>query len=146
MNPQHHPKRIGVAATASLRIERLDPILQLLPGNQPLHLLQEDLPARPPLLRIVLQFRKSHLKLHGPLTAPGRFMPRNYTRLVQSFPSVATEAADGRRSARFVEVTHEAPAQKVFELVVEDEWPAGGWHVYRAQRVTSLYGGPRPAP
>ena len=73
MNPQHHPKRIGAAATASLRIERLDPILQLLPGNQPLHLLQEDLPARPPLLRIVLQFRKSHLKLHGPLTAPRSF-------------------------------------------------------------------------
>ena len=33
MNPQHHPKRIGAAATASLRIERLDPILQLLPGE-----------------------------------------------------------------------------------------------------------------
>ena len=31
--PEHHPKRIGAAATASLRIERLDPILQLLPGN-----------------------------------------------------------------------------------------------------------------
>ena len=46
---------------------------QLLPGNQPLHLLQENLPARPPLLRIVLQLRESHLKLHGPLTTPRSF-------------------------------------------------------------------------
>ena len=52
---------------------------------------------------------------------------------------VATQASDGRRSARIVEVTHETPAQKVFELIVEDEWPAGGWHVYRAQRIPSLY-------
>ena len=54
---------------------------------------------------------------------------------------VATEAAaNARRSARIVEVTHETPAEKVFELIVEDEWPAGGWHVYRAQRIPSLYG------
>ena len=60
--------------------------------------------------------------------------------LITDTSGVATEAARGRRSARIIEVTHETPAQKVFELVVEGEWTAGGWHVYRAQRVQSLYG------
>ena len=34
---------------------------------------RSNLPARPPLLRIVLQLRESHLKLHGPLTTPRSF-------------------------------------------------------------------------
>ena len=54
---------------------------------------------------------------------------------------VPTEATTGRRSARIMEVTHETPARKVFELIVEADWDAGGWHVYRAQRIPSLYGG-----
>jgi arylsulfate sulfotransferase len=46
----------------------------------------------------------------------------------------------GRRSARIIEVTHETPSEKVFELVVDAEWDNGGWHVYRAERLSSLYG------
>lgn len=61
--------------------------------------------------------------------------------IITDTSGVTTEAASGRRSARIMEVTHESPAQKVFELLVEAEWPAGGWHVYRAQRIPSLYGG-----
>ena len=55
MNPQHHPKRIGAAATASFRTARSDPPAvaeSALPSS-------ENLPARPPLLRIVLQLRES---------------------------------------------------------------------------------------
>ncbi len=51
---------------------------------------------------------------------------------------MATDASDGRRSARIVEVTHTTPPQKVFELVIEDDAP-NGWHVYRAARLPSLY-------
>jgi arylsulfate sulfotransferase len=61
--------------------------------------------------------------------------------LIADAAGVATEAATGRRSARIMEVTHETPAQKLFELVVQDAWPVGGWHVYRAERIPSLYGG-----
>ena len=39
---------------------------------------------------------------------------------------------------RIVEVTHETPAQTVFELFIDDERPAG-WSVYRAERLPSLY-------
>jgi hypothetical protein len=54
---------------------------------------------------------------------------------------MATDASDGRRSARIVEVTHTTPPQKVFELVIEDDAP-NGWHVYRAARLPSLYRAP----
>jgi len=40
--------------------------------------------------------------------------------------------------ARIVEVTDTQPAEKVFELHVKDGG-AGRWHVYRAQRLPSLY-------
>ena len=78
MNPQHHPKRIGAAATASLRIERLDPVLQLFAReSSPLHLLQEKSPgAVRRFFESYSQLRESHLKLHGPLTTPrSRFIP-----------------------------------------------------------------------
>ena len=39
---------------------------------------------------------------------------------------------------RIVEVTHTKPAQKVFELVIDDE-PPNGWRVYRAERLPGLY-------
>ena len=39
-----------------------------------------------------------------------------------------------------MEVTHESPAEKVWELVIDD--PAGGWASYRVERVPSLYPGP----
>ena len=60
--------------------------------------------------------------------------------MIKDDTGVATAASTGRRSARIVEVTHETPAEIVFELIVEDDWPAGGWHVYRAERIPSLYG------
>ncbi|MCY4029145.1 MAG: aryl-sulfate sulfotransferase [Acidobacteria bacterium] len=40
---------------------------------------------------------------------------------------------DERRWARILEVTSEAPAEVVFELVIDDDSPTG-WHVYRAGR------------
>ena len=46
---------------------------------------------------------------------------------------------DVYRWARIVEVTHTMPAEKVFELVIRGDPPAG-WHVYRAERLPSLYG------
>jgi arylsulfate sulfotransferase len=39
--------------------------------------------------------------------------------------------------ARIVEVTRTQPAEKVFELVVDDQ-PPGGWRIYRAERLASL--------
>ena len=35
------------------------------------------------------------------------------------------------------ELTHDSPAEKVWELVIDD--PAGGWASYRVERVPSLY-------
>ena len=66
--------------------------------------------------------------------------------LLTDTSGIATEAATARRSARIMEVTHASPAEKVFELIVESDWPAGGWHVYRAQRIPSLYGGRDSSP
>ncbi len=40
--------------------------------------------------------------------------------------------------ARIVEVTHTTPAEKVFEIFIDDEAPEG-WAVYRAERLASLY-------
>lgn len=55
------------------------------------------------------------------------------------------EDAEGRptgrpgvhRWARIVELTHENPPAKVFELEIRGE-PPEGWHVYRAERIKSL--------
>ena len=44
----------------------------------------------------------------------------------------------GHNWVRVVEVTHDTPAEKVFELVIDDERPAG-WSVYRVERLPSLY-------
>lgn len=60
--------------------------------------------------------------------------------IIEDSEGVATEESDGRRSARIVEVTHTTPSEKVFEVVVKDDWETGGWHVYRAERIPSLYG------
>ncbi len=43
----------------------------------------------------------------------------------------------GHHFARILEVTHESPAEKVFEIVIDD--PATGWAVYRSERIPSLY-------
>lgn len=42
-----------------------------------------------------------------------------------------------RHWARIVEVTHESPPTKVFELVIDD--PSVGWAVFRSDRIPSLY-------
>ena len=44
-------------------------------------------------------------------------------------------------SAKIVEVTHETPAEVVFELSIVDETPDinNGWFVYRSERIKSLY-------
>ena len=43
----------------------------------------------------------------------------------------------GHHFARILEVTHDTPSEKVFEIVVDD--PAMGWAIYRSQRIPSLY-------
>ena len=45
---------------------------------------------------------------------------------------------DGHHWARIVEVTHTTPAEKVFEVVIDDETP-NGWAVFHAERLPSLY-------
>ena len=44
----------------------------------------------------------------------------------------------GRHWARIFEVTHDQPARKVWEIVIDD--PTMGWAVYRSQRFPDLYG------
>lgn len=60
--------------------------------------------------------------------------------IITDSAGVATNAEDGHRSARIMEVTHETPARRIFDLSVEGDEPGEGWHVYRAQRVPTLYG------
>ena len=48
------------------------------------------------------------------------------------------ESPGERRWARVVEVTHTMPAEKVFELHITGE-PEMGFHVYRADRIPTLY-------
>jgi hypothetical protein len=45
--------------------------------------------------------------------------------------------AAGHHWVSLVEVTHETPAEKVWEVVIDD--PRGGWASYRSERVGSLY-------
>ena len=66
VNAQHHRQRVRAPAPTRLRIERLDPSLQPLPGNQLVHLLKEQRAPCPALLQVVLQFRKACL-CHGPI-------------------------------------------------------------------------------
>ena len=47
-------------------------------------------------------------------------------------------AADRKLWARIVELTHTDPAEKVFEVYLEEE-PEYGVHIYRAKRLPSLY-------
>lgn len=43
----------------------------------------------------------------------------------------------GHHWSRIFEVTHDSPAEKVFEIVIDD--PEAGWAVYRSNRYPSLY-------
>jgi hypothetical protein len=49
----------------------------------------------------------------------------------------AVHPAMGQKWARVLEVTHETPADVVFEVVIDD--PSRGWTVYRSERLPSLY-------
>lgn len=49
----------------------------------------------------------------------------------------STSVVGGKHWARIFEVTHESPADKVFEIVIDD--PETGWAVFRADRFPSLY-------
>lgn len=51
--------------------------------------------------------------------------------------SNANHPAHGRKWAHIMEVTHDEPAKKVFDLVIDD--PKSGWTVYRAERIPGLY-------
>lgn len=62
----------------------------------------------------------------------------NYGGLVSDPAGAAIADGAGHNWVRIVEVTHETPAEKVFELVIDDERPAG-WSVSRAERLPSLY-------
>jgi arylsulfate sulfotransferase len=46
-------------------------------------------------------------------------------------------ASQGRNWVSLMEVTHSMPAEKVWEIVIDD--PSGGWVAYRSQRMPSLY-------
>jgi hypothetical protein len=52
-----------------------------------------------------------------------------------------TDGIPDSRWGRIFEVTHTAPAEKVFELIVRDAPGSNyaGWRIYRAQRLPSLY-------
>ena len=62
----------------------------------------------------------------------------NYGGLVSDEAGSPIADGPGHNWVRIVEVTKETPAEKVFELFIDDEPPAG-WSVYRAERLPSLY-------
>ena len=62
----------------------------------------------------------------------------NYGGLVSDAAGTPIVEGAGHNWVRIVEVTHETPAEKVFELFIDDERPAG-WFVFRAERLPSLY-------
>ena len=72
------------------------------------------------------------------------WMPRtgnvliNYGGLVSDAAGTPIVEGSGHNWVRIVEVTHDTPAEKVFELFIDDERPAG-WSVFRAERLPSLY-------
>ena len=62
----------------------------------------------------------------------------NFGGLVSDAEGNPLEAGDGHNWVRIVEVTHDTPAEKVFELFIDDDRPKG-WTVFRAERLPSLY-------
>ena len=61
-----------------------------------------------------------------------------YGGLVSDAAGAPIVEGGGHNWVRIVEVTHDTPADKVFELFIDDERPAG-WSVFRAERLPSLY-------
>ena len=88
MHAQHRPQRIRPPTAARLRIERLHHGFEGLPRNQPVHLLQKKLATRPPLLRVVLQFRESRL-FHDYLIVSPSIPLLCDNRLDQRFPNTS---------------------------------------------------------
>ena len=83
-------------------------------------------------------------KFFAPFISEADWLPQTGNVLVTSGGRV--RAADGSASASpagghhwvtLVEVTHTTPAEKVWEVVIDD--PELGWAVYRSERVASLY-------
>ncbi len=62
----------------------------------------------------------------------------NYGGLVSDNEGNPVAEGNGHNWVRVVEVTHETPAEKVFELFIDDGPPAG-WSVFRTQRLPGLY-------
>ena len=62
----------------------------------------------------------------------------NYGGLVSDAAGTPMVEGSGHNWVRIVEVTHDTPAETVFELFIDDERPAG-WSVFRAERLPSLY-------
>ena len=70
VNPQHNCQRVGSASLACLGVVGADSLLQRPPGDETFHPLQEQLPAGPALLALILQISKSGLvHLHYPRAA-----------------------------------------------------------------------------
>ncbi len=68
------------------------------------------------------------------------WLPRTGNVLITDGSRV-TPNVPASRWARIVEVTHTTPAQKVFELIVQDapDSDFSGWRVYRSERLPNLY-------
>ena len=49
-----------------------------------------------------------------------------------------TLGGNGHNWVRIVEVTHDSPAEEVFEVVIDDERPRG-WLSFQAERIPTLY-------
>ncbi len=64
VDAQHHAQRVGAASAARLRVDGRDALLQLSPGDEPVHALQEPLAPCLDLLVLVLDAAERTL-LHG---------------------------------------------------------------------------------
>ena len=64
VDAQQHPQRVGAASASALRVDGRDALLQLSPGDEPVHALEERLPPRLDLLVLVLDAAERTL-LHG---------------------------------------------------------------------------------
>ena len=101
--PQHLRQRVRAPTAPRLRIERLDPSLQPLPGNQLVHLLKEQLTPRPALLQVGSSSHEACL-CHGSIDqcdsceimAHGRIMTGQRAPLTETAVVTAPESA-GRR-------------------------------------------------
>jgi len=58
-------------------------------------------------------------------------------RVVMPDGSIGVEPWEGHLWATYMEVTHTTPAEKVWEIIIDD--PTRGWFSYRSDRVPSLY-------